>query len=222
MNVWTWPNAITISRLVLGIFGALQALKIINVGNIFVPDFMSSADMFVKYSVAIGGAMITIAIAGDALDGYVARKTNSTSRFGEFVDPLVDKLLFWIAIGVILVVQTTFPPVVFLLVCGSMLISIWLYDIWSINHHFKNSGGAVSSGKTKSFLLNLSLLACFVNLVLHNAMPQSTNIFIMYGGFFVAALLILRAIPYLYTSWASRSKSPNPNTETVSARSSKN
>ena len=208
MNVWTWPNAITISRLVLGIFGALQALKIINVGNMFVPVFMSSADVFVHYSVAIGGAMLTIAIAGDALDGYVARKTNSTSRFGEFVDPLVDKLLFWIAIGVILVVQTTFPPLVFLLVCGLMLISIWLYDIWSLNHHFKNSGGAVSSGKTKSFLLNLSLLACFVNIVLHNAMPQSTNVFIKYGGFFVAALLILRAIPYLYTSWASRSKSP--------------
>lgn len=199
LNVWTWPNAITISRLILGIFGALIALEIINVGNVFGPAF-------VKYSVAIGGAMITFAIAGDALDGYVARKTNSTSRFGEFVDPLVDKLLFWIAVGVIFVVQTTFPPLVFLLVCGSLLIGILLYDIWSLNHHFKNSGGAVSSGKTKSFLLNLSLLACFVNLVLHNAMPESTNIFVKYGGFFVAALLILRAIPYLYTSWASRSK----------------
>ena len=199
LNVWTWPNAITISRLVLGIIGALIALKIINVGNIFVPGL-------VKYSVAIGGAMITLAIAGDALDGYVARKTNSTSRFGEFVDPLVDKLLFWIAVGVIFVVQTTFPPLVFLLVCGSLLISILLYDIWSLNHHFKNSGGAVSSGKTKSFLLNLSLLACFVNIVLHNALPESTNIFVKYGGFFVAALLILRAIPYLFTSWSSRSK----------------
>ncbi|RLA41641.1 MAG: hypothetical protein DRR42_24425 [Gammaproteobacteria bacterium] len=199
LNVWTWPNVITISRLVFGIFGALIALKLINVGNIFAPGFA-------KYSVAIGGAMITLAIAGDALDGYVARKTNSTSRFGEFVDPLVDKLLFWIAVVVIIVVQTTFPPLVFLLICGLLLISILLYDIWSLNHHFKNSGGAVSSGKTKSFLLNLSLLACFVNIVLHNALPDSTNIFVKYGGFFVAALLILRAIPYLYTSWASRSK----------------
>ena len=199
LNVWTWPNAITVSRLLLGILGALIALGIINVGNVFAPGIA-------KNSIAIGGAMITIAITGDALDGYVARKTNSTSRFGEFVDPLVDKLLFWIAVGVIMVVQTTFPPLAFLLVCGSLLISILLYDIWSLNHHFKNSGGAVSSGKTKSFLLNLSLLACFVNIVLHNAMPESTNIFIKYGGFFVAALLILRALPYLYVSWSSRSK----------------
>lgn len=203
-NVWTWPNAITISRLVLGIFGALHALGIINVGNIFSPFFVSSSDFFALFSVATGGTMITVAITGDALDGYVARKTNSISRFGEFVDPLVDKLLFWIAIGVIFLVQTTFPPIVFLLTAGLLLISVLLYDVWSLNHHFKNTGGAVSSGKTKSFLLNLSLLACFVNIVMHNAMPDSANLLVSYGGFFIAALLVLWAIPYLYTSWASR------------------
>ena len=206
MNVWTWPNAITISRLVLGVFGALHALGIINAGNIFVPIFASSADFFAQYNVAIGGIMITVAIAGDALDGYVARKTNSISRFGEFVDPLVDKLLFWIAVGVIITVQTTFPPLAFLLVAGLLLIGVLLYDIWSLNNHFKNSGGAVSSGKIKSFLLNLSLLACFVNLVLRNTLPDSTNLFVMYGGFVAAALLLLRSIPYIYTSWSSRSK----------------
>jgi phosphatidylglycerophosphate synthase len=205
-NVWTWPNAITISRLVLGIFGAFHALEIINVGEILVPVFSNASDLFARYSVAVGGTMITVAIAGDALDGYVARKTNSISRFGEFVDPLVDKLLFWIAVGVIFAVQTTFPPMLFLLVAGLLLIGVLLYDIWSLDNHFKISGGAVSSGKIKSFLLNLSLLACFVNLVLHNAMPDSTNIFVMYGGFVAAALLLLRSIPYLYTSWASRSK----------------
>ncbi|MFW2437985.1 MAG: CDP-alcohol phosphatidyltransferase family protein [Arenicellales bacterium] len=205
-NVWTWPNVITIFRLVLGVIGALHALGVINAGNIFNPVFAGSADFFAQYNVAIGGIMITLAIAGDALDGYVARKTNSISRFGEFVDPLVDKLLFWIAVGVIFAVQTTFPSIVFLLIAGLMLISVLLYDIWSLNHHFKNSGGAVSSGKTKSFLLNLSLLACFVNLVLINAMPESTNIFVLYGGFVAAALFVLRAIPYLYTSWASRSR----------------
>ena len=206
LNVWTWPNAITISRLVLGVFGALHALGIINAGNIFVPIFASSADFFAQYNVAIGGIMITVAIAGDALDGYVARKTNSISRFGEFVDPLVDKLLFWIAVGVIITVQTTFPPMAFLLVAGLLLIGVLLYDIWSLNNHFKNSGGAVSSGKIKSFLLNLSLLACFVNLVLRNVLPDSTNLFVMYGGFVAAALLLLRSIPYIYNSWASRSK----------------
>lgn len=205
-NVWTWPNAITVSRLVLGVFGALNALGIINVGNIFTPATGSSSDLFVRYNVAIGGIMITLAIASDALDGYIARKTNSISRVGEFIDPLVDKLLFWIAVGVIFLVQSTFPWLVFLLTAGLMLISVLLYDAWSLNHHFKISGGAVSSGKTKSFLLNLSLLACFVNLVMHNAMPDSTNILVLYGGYFVAALLVLRAIPYLYTSWASRTK----------------
>lgn len=194
------------SRLVFGISGALHALGIINVGNIFIPVFPGSPDFFARNNIAIGGMIITLAIAGDALDGYVARKTNSISRFGEFVDPLVDKLLFWIAVGVIILVQTTFPRDVFFLVSGLMLVSVLFYDIWSLKHHFNNSGGAVSSGKTKSFLLNMSLLACLVNLVLKNTMPYSTNIFVMYGGFFAAALLILRSIPYLYDSWASRTK----------------
>ena len=205
-NVWTWPNTITISRLVLGIFGAFHALGILNVGNIFSPIFPNLPDFFSQYHLAIGGMMLTLAIAGDALDGYVARKTNSISRFGEFVDPLVDKLLFWIAVVVILLVQTTFPMGAFLLIAGLMLICILLYDIWSLKHHFDNSGGAVSSGKTKSFLLNLSLLACFVNIVLHDAMPFSTNKLVMYGGFATAALLVIRSMPYLYTSWASRTK----------------
>ena len=205
-NLWTWPNAITISRLVLGVFGALQVLEILNSGSIFIPLFGSSPDFFAHYPVAVGGTMITVAITGDALDGYIARKTNSTSRFGEFVDPLVDKLLFWIAVGVIFAVQSTFPWPGFLLAAGSMLIGVLLYDIWSLNHHFKNSGGAVSSGKTKSFLLNLSLLACFVNLILHNALPDSTNVFVNYGGFIIAALFVTRSIPYLYTSWSSRSR----------------
>jgi len=171
-NLWTVPNAITIFRLGFGILGALHTLRFINLGNIFTAIFQNSIEFFAHYNVVIGGVMITLAITSDALDGYVARKANAISRFGEFIDPLVDKILFWVAVVVISLVQVTFSPLAFLLVAGLLLISVLLYDIWSLNHHFKNSGGAVSSGKTKSFLLNLSLLACFVNLVLYKAMPD--------------------------------------------------
>ncbi len=41
------------------------------------------------------GALIIFAIAAftDFLDGWTARKLNQTSEFGEFIDPLADKLL---------------------------------------------------------------------------------------------------------------------------------
>ena len=48
-------------------------------------------------AVAIVLAMIT-----DALDGYLARKYQQTSKLGTFLDPLTDKLFVFVALGVFL------------------------------------------------------------------------------------------------------------------------
>ncbi len=39
--------------------------------------------------------------AGDALDGYVARRTNSPTRLGAILDPLADKVLMLVALVVL-------------------------------------------------------------------------------------------------------------------------
>lgn len=50
-------------------------------------------------------AAIVFGVAGvtDILDGYVARKLGQTSRFGEFLDPVADKLM--VTICLVLLVQ---------------------------------------------------------------------------------------------------------------------
>ena len=50
-------------------------------------------------------AAVVFAVAGitDMLDGYVARKMGQISRFGEFLDPVADKLM--VAICLVLLVQ---------------------------------------------------------------------------------------------------------------------
>lgn len=52
----------------------------------------------------IAGILFGVAAVTDLLDGYVARRFNQTSRFGEFLDPVADKLM--VAIVLVLLVQS--------------------------------------------------------------------------------------------------------------------
>lgn len=67
------PNALSLSRLVLAL--------------LFVPA-------------GRGGriALICLAAATDFLDGWLARRTNSTTRWGALVDPIADRLFVLVAI----------------------------------------------------------------------------------------------------------------------------
>ena len=46
-----------------------------------------------EYRHWIAGILFGLAGISDALDGYYARKLNQTSKLGEFLDPVADKLL---------------------------------------------------------------------------------------------------------------------------------
>jgi CDP-diacylglycerol--glycerol-3-phosphate 3-phosphatidyltransferase len=52
----------------------------------------------------IAGIVFGVAAITDLLDGYVARRLGQTSRFGEFLDPVADKLM--VAIALVLLVQS--------------------------------------------------------------------------------------------------------------------
>lgn len=51
---------------------------------------------------AIRALAIILAMITDALDGYLARKYQQTSKLGTFLDPLTDKLFVFVALGVFL------------------------------------------------------------------------------------------------------------------------
>jgi CDP-diacylglycerol--glycerol-3-phosphate 3-phosphatidyltransferase len=69
---WTWPNAITLSRLVL------------------VPPiaWLVYHDGPITWLLAL----VLVALATDFLDGFVARRTGTVSEWGKVLDPLVDKV----------------------------------------------------------------------------------------------------------------------------------
>jgi CDP-diacylglycerol--glycerol-3-phosphate 3-phosphatidyltransferase len=84
------PNTITVARIGL------------------VPVFLLLA--YAEGRDAAIGAFVVFLVASlsDSLDGYLARKNNTISRVGQFLDPLADKLLVGAAL-VVLVDTRTFP-----------------------------------------------------------------------------------------------------------------
>ena len=67
----------------------------------------------------IAAILFGIAAVTDFIDGWVARKFNQTSRFGEFLDPVADKLM--VAIVLVMLVQAQsgwFEDVIAMIIIG--------------------------------------------------------------------------------------------------------
>ena len=71
--------------------------------------FFSSMD----FARPIAGIVFGLAAITDVLDGYAARKLGQTSRFGEFLDPVADKLM--VTVVLVLIVQSD-PRIVIALI----------------------------------------------------------------------------------------------------------
>jgi len=82
---WNIPNTLTI-------------LRILAIPLIIVLFYLP-----IKHSGAYSGIVFALAGFTDWFDGYLARKLGQTSRFGEFLDPVADKLM--VAVIVILLVE---------------------------------------------------------------------------------------------------------------------
>jgi CDP-diacylglycerol--glycerol-3-phosphate 3-phosphatidyltransferase/cardiolipin synthase len=58
----------------------------------------------IEFARPIAGMLFGLAAITDWLDGYLARRLGQTSRFGEFLDPVADKLM--VAVSLVLLVQS--------------------------------------------------------------------------------------------------------------------
>ena len=83
------PNYITMGRFV--------AVPILMLVMVFMDDHrvrMLSFNKSLSYAAAV---IFLLAMVSDMIDGYYARKYKIVSTFGQFFDPLADKLLFLVA-----------------------------------------------------------------------------------------------------------------------------
>ena len=72
----------------------MNAANAITIARIFlIPVFLVLLFVEVPYGEYAAVAVFALAAATDKLDGYVARRTQTTTTTGAFLDPLADKLL---------------------------------------------------------------------------------------------------------------------------------
>ena len=74
------PNSLTIARLIL------------------IPVFLLTASMKFLYADYAAAGIFLLAALTDGLDGYFARKRKEVTRLGNFLDPVVDKILITAAL----------------------------------------------------------------------------------------------------------------------------
>jgi phosphatidylglycerophosphate synthase len=138
-RIITGANIITISRMICGIVGVYIAT---------IPgNFWIGVGIFTFFG-----------LFPDLLDGWVARTYDQCSRIGEFIDPFVDKILFYLAIIALFFHVVWLPGLYVLLTC----------DIISTFLHFFKNGGAVKSGKIKFILQNIVLGLFALSIFLQN------------------------------------------------------
>ena len=187
--MWTIPNQITISRMVL------------------IPIFIIVFYLPVAWNHFGAFVVFWLASVSDALDGYLARKLNQTSAFGAFIDPVADKLM--VVTALIIIVQDyqtwwiSIPAMI--MIAREIFISALREFMSSIGK--RNEIAVSDMGKYKTFAQMLSLQGLIwrpdydIPLVLFE-FPHQILMAIAYSLFFVATILtIWSMVSYFKVAW---------------------
>jgi CDP-diacylglycerol--glycerol-3-phosphate 3-phosphatidyltransferase len=100
----------------------------------------------------IAAVLFGIAAITDLIDGWVARRYNQTSRFGEFLDPVADKLM--VSIVLVMLVQAEarwFEDVIAMIIIGRE-ITISALREWMATIGERANVGVSVAGKIKTTL----------------------------------------------------------------------
>lgn len=140
--MWTLPNILTYIRILIipAIFCMLYSKNII-------------------YSNYISCLLFVIASITDYLDGYISRKTQTTSEIGRFLDPIADKLL--VTAVLIVLVQTKFvwylETIIATVIISREIFVSGLREYLG-NFHIKMPVSRLAKWKTATQLVAISLL----------------------------------------------------------------
>ena len=179
MSILNLPNVITIVRILM------------------IPVFIVIYYLPWEWHHLISAAIFAIAAITDWLDGFLARKLNMVTEFGEFIDPVADKLIVVAALALLLEVYATpwfaLPAII---IIGREIVISALRE-WMAKIGFSKKVKVSYIGKVKTWV---QMVAIVVLLIASNTMLIFTALgfILIYSS---AVLSIWSMIHYLNQAW---------------------
>lgn len=155
------------------------------------------------YSRPIAGVVFAVAAVTDLLDGYVARRLGQTSPFGEFLDPVADKLM--VAVALVLLVHSDERVVVALtaaIIVGREITVSGLRE-WMASIGARASVAVSRGGKIKTTLQMVG-----IGLMVYEHETFGVDIYQLGFAFLLVAagMTLWSMIVYLRAAWPSMSR----------------
>jgi CDP-diacylglycerol--glycerol-3-phosphate 3-phosphatidyltransferase len=144
------------------------------------------AFLFLWSNPLIRTTAIFLSMVSDSLDGFVARKTNSTSKFGTVLDPLMDKFFVYFGLIVFFLESKIELWQVFSMLSRDFAIGVFSFYLLFSKKYKRYTIHAFRWGKISTALQFLVLLTLCWNVFL----PwQLYSIFILFGIFALIELV---------------------------------
>jgi CDP-diacylglycerol--glycerol-3-phosphate 3-phosphatidyltransferase len=116
-----------------------------------VANYITISRIFFAVALALAEPLSLVFLAlyiacgvSDIIDGYIARKTNTVSSFGEKLDSVADLIMVLILLVVLApIVQPTFSVIIWVVIIGiirvmSMIVVLLKFNTFSILHTYGN------------------------------------------------------------------------------------
>jgi cardiolipin synthase (CMP-forming) len=139
----------------------------------------------------IGTLVFSLAAITDWFDGYLARKLEQTSSFGEFLDPVADKLM--VAAALIMLVQLGRADAIVAIVIIGREIAISALREWMAKLGHAKSVAVSFIGKVKTAM---QMTAIILLLLYEPLIPGINTIWLGTACLWAAAILTLWSMVY--------------------------
>ena len=173
--MWNLPNLLTLLRIAL------------------IPVFVSVFYLPSEFSNIAAAVIFALAAITDWIDGYVARRMGLATSFGEFLDPVADKLIVVVALIMLVEVHGTLIIAVPAMIIIGREIVISALREWMSKIGSPRAVAVSFAGKIKTWAQMIAVVVLLV------AEPGGTGLVLLgYFAIYVAAVLtILTMIGYL-------------------------
>lgn len=142
----------------------MHDLIMFNLPNLITLIRIPCALIFLQGNPVIRAIALLIAMGSDCLDGYVARRYSKVSRFGTFLDPMVDKIFVFFVLEILLEEGQIAPWQVASMLCRDVAIIVFGGYLILRGKFGKYQFRSIWFGKVTTALQFVVILALTLNL----------------------------------------------------------